>query len=414
MLHNSCMINVKAIRKDFPIFSHHPGLVYLDSAATSLKPQSVIDAQNKYLSQHSTNVKRGLYPLSEKTTKAVEQSRSKTASFIGGKPDEIIFTKNTTESLNLLAYVLEDKIFAKDSEIVTTIMEHHSNFVPWQQVAQREDAKFKIMKIDSEGKLNLDDLRKAVTKKTKIFALTYASNAIGTINDLKKIAQIVRKNNKDCLIIVDGAQGVPHLGIDISELDIDFLAFSAHKMLGPTGLGILWGKKTLLNELKPFMFGGEMIKTVKEDKSTFAETPHKFEAGTPPIGEIISFKESLDYIEQIGYKSIRNHELNLIKYITQQLNKSFQSKVTILGPQKAEERCGLLSFTINNIHPHDIGELLGKDNICIRAGHHCTMPLHNHLGIAASTRVSFNVYNDKDDIDQVILVLKEVIELFDK
>lgn len=402
---------VAKIRNDFPIFKYHPGLVYLDSTATALKPQSVIDALIGYYSEYSSNIFRGLYPLSQKATKAYEDTRKLTAKFINARShDEIIFTRNTTESLNLLAYTLEQRI-EKGDEIITTIAEHHSNFVPWQQLAKKKKASFKVIDITPEGTIDLEALEKTITKKTKILALTYISNVLGTTNPITKIAQIARKINKDIIIVVDAAQAAPHLEIDVQDLNVDFLAFSSHKMLGPTSVGILWGKKEQLETLPPFLFGGEMIEQVEIEQTTFNTVPHKFEAGTPAIGEVIAFKAALEYLQKIGLEKIRKHEYDLTTYAMKKMKETFGNSITFLGPQTEENKTGIIAFTFKQHHPHDIADILGEQGICVRAGHHCAQPLHKHLNQKSSTRISFYLYNDRTDVDKFITGLQKVDEI---
>ena len=402
------------IKSYFPIYKNNPKLIYLDSTATSLKPQMVIDKIVEYYSKYSANVKRGIYGLSEKATFEYENARKIVAGFINAKPNEIIFTKGTTESLNLLAYSLGRKIIGKNDEVLTTIMEHHSNFVPWQQLCMENDAVFKILDIDDKGYLQSDikTLTKYVNKKTKIATLTYVSNMLGTINPVKKIIKDLKKINKDIIVILDCAQAVPHLKVDVLDLGCDFIVFSGHKMFGPTGIGVLWGRKELLEEMYPFQFGGEMISEVKIDKSTFAEVPEKFEAGTPPISQAIGLGEAIKFIEKIGIKNIEHNEKELTKYAINKLIEVFGKEINIYGPREIGNRGGIISFNIKNIHPHDLASILNEDNIAVRAGHHCAMPLHTRLGISSSCRVSLYIYNTKEDINSLIKSLKKAEKLF--
>lgn len=417
------MLNINKIKKDFPVFKYNPGLNYLDSTATSLKPKTVIEKIKEYYEKYPANISRSLYKIAEKATQEYEASRKVVAEFINAQPEEIIFTRNTTESLNLIAYGLEKKTIKKGDEIVISIMEHHSNFVPWQQLALRTKAKLKIIDIDDQGYLdiynqqkNIDPLKlkKFINKKTKIVAITHVSNVLGTINPIKNIAREIKKINPKTIIVIDSAQGAPHLLLDVSQMNIDFLAFSSHKMLGPTGVGILWGKKTSLNQLPPYLFGGEMIEEVQIKKSSFKDTPFKFEAGTPAIAEVIALKEAIFYLQKIGLENIKKHENNLTEYALNKLKKEFKNEIKILGPENLEDRVGVISFSFKNYHPHDIGQILSEKNICIRSGHHCAMPLHQRLKLPASNRISFYIYNRRQDIDQLIIGLKMVDKIFNK
>lgn len=401
------MLNINRVKQDFPIFKHNPSLVYLDSAATSLKPSSVIGKLVEYYQKYPASVGRGIYDIAQRATEEYEATRKIVACFINAEQEEIIFTRNTTESINLLAYTLGEKIIKKNDEIIISIMEHHSNFVPWQQLAIRKKANIRIIDINNQGYLDLS-LKKIVNKKTKIVALTYASNVLGTINNIKKITEQIKKINPNTIIIIDAAQAVPHVPINVKKLGIDFLVFSAHKMLGPTGVGILWGKKNRLNKMPPFIFGGNMIREVSIKKTTLESLPYKFEAGTPSIGEIIAFKNAILYFKKIGFKNILEYERKLIKYSMDRFKKEFNDTIKILGPKKIQDRVGVISFTFKNYHPHDIAQILSEQNICVRAGHHCAMPLHTRLKIPASTRISFYIYNTKSDVDKLIIGLKRV------
>ncbi|PIY71557.1 cysteine desulfurase CsdA [Candidatus Roizmanbacteria bacterium CG_4_10_14_0_8_um_filter_33_9] len=402
------MINVTKIKKDFPIFTFNPELIYLDSTATSLKPQLVIDKLNTYYQEYSANIYRGIYDISEKATEEFEKTREAVASFIHSYlSDEIIFTRNTTESINLIMYTLGDKIISKNDEIAVSIMEHHSNFVPWQVLAQRKSATLSIIDIDNNGQLV--DISKTVTKKTKILSLTYISNVLGTINPIKKIIQQAKQINPEIIVIIDAAQAVPHIKVDVQDLNCDFLVFSSHKMLGPTGVGVLWGRKELLEHMNPFLYGGEMIETVSTKQTTYKTTPQKFEAGTPHIAGIIALREAIEYINAIGLKHIYLHEQTLVNYAIHFLEDSFKKKIQIFGPR--EMRSGIISFTLDKIHPHDIAQLLNDDHIAVRAGNHCAMPLHTRLHITASIRASFYLYNTTHDIDMLVKSLHKAIKI---
>ncbi len=400
-------MDVKKIKRDFPIFKAHPDLVYLDSTATSLKPKSVIDKLVEYYSHYSANVFRGIYKISEKATKELELTRERVARFINASPEEVVFVRNTTEAINLIAYSLGRKIIDRQSEVAVTIMEHHSNFVPWQQLAFENGAALKVIGINSQGELVFSG-EELITNRTKIFAVTMVSNVLGTINPIKEFVRQVRSVNPQTVIVVDAAQSIPHLKVDVQDLGCDFLAFSSHKMLGPTGVGVLWGKKELLEEMFPFQYGGEMIQEVMIERSKFKSAPYKFEAGTPSIGEIIALKEAVDYLENLGMEEIRKHEKKLVDYALRRLKEEFGSDITIFGPTNSEKRSGVVSFKFANFHPHDIAQILDSENICVRAGHHCAMPLHKELGVEATVRASFYIYNDEEDVEKLIAGLKKV------
>lgn len=412
------MINTQTIKKDFPIFSHQPDLVYLDSAATSLKPKAVIDAERKYLEQYSANVGRGLYPLAEKTTEKFEAAREKVARYIKAvSSKEIIFTSGTTDSINLAAKLLAHAINNGDN-IVTTIMEHHSNFLPWKELAREKHAELRIINITKEGELDMEMLKKSVDVHTKIVALTAVSNVLGTINPIKEIVTAIKNINPRTLVLIDAAQAVGALPINVANWDADFVAFSAHKIFGPTGVGILYGKSHILETLSPVTFGGGMVLDIYPPRSDFGradaenslykEIPYRFEAGTPNIGGVIAFGAALDYIENIGLANIRAHEKDLTAYAMKRLQETFDDAINIIGTTDPEKRNGIIAFSFANIHPHDIAHLLGEKNICVRAGNHCAAPLHQALGLDATTRISFSIYNDKNDIEKLINALKEI------
>jgi cysteine desulfurase/selenocysteine lyase len=399
-------------KKDFAIFKHHPDLIYLDSGATSLTPDCVLKKEKEYYTQYNANIARGVYSLSEKATNEYEKVRQITATFLNANEQEIIFTSGTTMSLNMIAFGLTNFI-KKDDIILTTAMEHHANFIPWQKLAQEKKANFKIVNIDEQGRLDLVDLKNKIKTNTKILALTYVSNVLGIINPLEKIIKFARQKNPKIIIIVDAAQATPHLMLDVKKIDCDFLAFSTHKMLGPTGVGVLWGKYEKLELLKPMLTGGEMIDEVNCQQSSFTKLPHRLEAGTPNIAGVIAFGEALKYLQKIGLKNIQIHEKKLLKYAIKKIKENFGEKITIYGPRSIKERSGLISFTFQNYHPHDIASILdGEENVCVRAGMHCAMPLHREfLKIPATTRASFYFYNNFNDIDKLIAGLKKVEEI---
>ncbi|MCL4364498.1 SufS family cysteine desulfurase [Patescibacteria group bacterium] len=402
------------IKQDFPIFKNNPGLVYLDSTATSLKPRSVIDKAVEYYSQYSANIFRGVYKISEKATQEYEDTRRVVSEFIKAKSEnEVVFTRNTTESINLIAYGLGRKIVDGNDEIVTSIMEHHSNFVPWQQLAFENGAALKVIDIDEDGYL-LKNINRVVTKRSKILALTYASNVLGTINPIKNIVREAKKINPEIIVVVDAAQAVPHLKVDVQDLGCDFLAFSSHKMLGPTGVGVVWGKEKTLKDMFPFMYGGEMIDEVYVDRTVFKEPPHKFEAGTPSIGEVIAFKEAVSYLNSLGMDKVREHERRLVQFCLQELSNQFGDRIKIFGPTNSEDRGGVVAFEFGRFHPHDVASILDEEGIAVRAGHHCAMPLHTRLGASASVRASFYIYNDESDVEKFIKGLKKVENVLGK
>jgi len=402
-------MNTEKIRKDFPILNvkiHGKPLVYLDNAATSQKPKSVINAVKDYYENYNANIHRSIHKLGEDATAAYEDAHKKAADFINADFEEIVFTKNTTESINLLAYSLTQSLKPGD-EIAISQMEHHSNFVPWQQLAIKNNLKLKFIEINKDGTLNNESIKKNITKKTKIVSVTHVSNVLGTINDVEKIGKIAHNNG--AFFIVDGAQSVPHMPVDVKNLDCDFMAFSGHKMLGPTGIGVLYGKKELLENMPPFLYGGEMIKEVKFENTRFNDLPWKFEAGTMNIAEAIGLGAAIDYLNEVGMENIEKHEKELVKYAYEKLLEI--KELEIYGPS-AEKRSGLVAFNVKGVHAHDTAQILDGEGIAIRAGHHCTMPLHSLLGISASARASFYLYNTKEEVDKLAEGIKKVIKVF--
>lgn len=394
---------MKNYKSDFPIF-HNTSVVYLDSAATSQKPQQVIDSIIDFYEKKYSTVKRGIYPLGESATKSVEEVREKVRDFINAKrSNEIIFTRNTTESINLISYSMSHNISKKDV-ISTTVLEHHSNFVPWQMLAARTNSLFEVLDISDDFNLVLTDF-----SKTKILAISLVSNVTGQLIDVKQIIKHARSQNPDIVVIVDAAQAMSHFPVDVQDLDCDFLAFSGHKMFAGMGVGILYGKSDRLSNLDPFLFGGQMIEEVSIEKTTFRKNPDKFEAGTLPAADILSLKTAIDYIQSIGFTIIREHEKKLTVYAITKL--SALKSVDILG-LSIKERIGVISFTMRGIHPHDIAQVLGDRGICVRAGHHCAMPLHKRLQLDATVRISLSVYNDKNDIDQLLQGLRYAEKIF--
>jgi len=397
------MFDPQKIKHDFPIFKRRINgkpIVYLDSTATSLKPRSVIDKENEYYTKYTANIFRGIYTLSEEATAEYEAVRVKVARFIGAtNADEVVFTRNTTESINLVAASI-GKTLEKGDEVVVSVMEHHSNFVPWQQRAQKKNVTFKVW--DPREKLET-----IITRRTKVLALTAVSNVLGTINPVKKIVRIVKTINPQCIVVVDAAQAIPHMKVDVKEWGADCVAFSSHKMLGPTGVGVLWGKMELLENLSPYQYGGEMISEVYVEKTLFKKPPYKFEAGTPHIAGVIGLGAAIDYLKKLGMDNVRQHEMKIVAYALEQLK--LVEGVTIYGPK---ERCGVIAFTMKGAHAHDIAQILNEDNICIRSGNHCAMPLHTHLGIPATARASFYIYTTKEDVDSLMNGLEKVKNKF--
>ncbi|MEM2614192.1 MAG: cysteine desulfurase [Nitrososphaerota archaeon] len=400
-------MNFEKYRRDFPILKRKVNgkrLVYLDSAATSQKPKQVIDAMSKYYARYNANIHRSIHTLGEEATKAYEEAREAIAKFINAEhPEEVIFVKNTTEALNVAAFGLRNLI--KKGKIVLSEMEHHSNLVPWQEVAKISKTTLDFVSFDEDGYLNMNELEEKV-KGAKVIAITQASNVLGTINPIKEIGDIAENS----IIVVDGAQSVPHMPIDVQALGIDMIAFSAHKMLGPTGIGVLYARKELLEKMEPLMYGSEMIKDVSFTSSSWNDIPYKFEPGTPNIAGAIGFRAAIEYLQEIGMKNVRIHDEKLTAYALRKL----KHMVNIIGPKNARDRSALISFTMDGIHPHDIAAILNENGIAIRSGHHCAMPLHKKLGINASARASFYLYNTKEDIDALVEGLEKVREVFGK
>jgi cysteine desulfurase/selenocysteine lyase len=405
------MLDTSKIRKDFPIFKNHPKLIYFDNAATSHKPRRVVRAVSDFYEKYNSNIHRGIYSLAEKATEKYENTRKKVAQFINAKTEEIIFTKSTTEAINLVAFSLaRSKFVKKNDNIIVTIMEHHSSLVPWQRFCQESGLNLKIVPVDGRGHLNLEKLYQLINKKTKLLVVTHISNVLGTINPIDEIISQAKSINPKIKVLVDGAQSIPHIPVNVKKLDCDFLAFSGHKMLGPTGVGVLYAKANLLENLPPFLLGGEMISEVKLKKSTWNDIPHKFEAGTPNIAQVIGLGAAIDYLKKIGLNKIKEHEKELVRYSLEKFKT--MSDVKVYGPDNIKERGSVISFNLKGIHPHDLATLLDRDNIAIRAGHHCAMPLHNQvIKNQASARISFYFYNSKVEIDKFFKSLKKAQKL---
>jgi cysteine desulfurase/selenocysteine lyase len=395
------------LKKDFPIFKNNPGLVYLDSAATSQRPEQVLKAVDDFSRRENANVGRGLYTLAEKAMQRYNDTRRVIAKFINAQPEELVFTRNTTESLNLLAYTISSLPRDKD-EIVLTEVEHHSNLVPWQQLAKRRGMKLRFVRINDDYTLDMDDLKNKLTSKTAILSVAHVSNVLGTINPISEIMNLGKKAG--AITIIDAAQSIQHLKIDVKNLDCDFLAFWSHKMLGPTGIGVLYGKKELLEKLPPFLFGGGMIRRVELEDSEWAPLPEKFEAGTQNIGEAIGLAEAIRYIEKIGLENIADWEMQLTKYALDKLKEIPGIKIYNPG---ADKSVGIVSFNLEKIHPHDVSALLNEKRVAIRAGHCCAMPLMKKLEtLGGVCRASFYIYNTFGDIDLLVETLKEIREKF--
>lgn len=400
----------RRVRQDFPIFLHRGDprpLVYLDSAATSQKPIQVIEAEARFYREWNANVRRGIYQLAYEATQRYEEARAKIAGFIGAKPDEVIFTRGTTEALNLAAFCLGEPRIHWGDRILITEMEHHANLLPWQVLAQRKGAELLAVGIDSEGRLDLEDFRKKLNAKTKVVALAHVSNVLGTINPVAEIAEAAHRIG--AIVVVDAAQSVPHMPLNVAELGCDILAFSGHKMLGPTGIGVLWAKSALLEEFPPFLVGGEMIREVWIERATWADPPAKFEAGTPPIAQAIGLAAAVDYLQALGMSAVFSHGQRLTGLALEGLLK--RDFVEVYGPKSQEERGALVAFNLKGIHPHDVATLLDQEGICIRAGHHCAQPLHRRLGIPASCRASFYVYNTEEEVEIFLSALDRVWEV---
>lgn len=405
-------LDIERVKADFPILTQQINghrLVYLDSAATSQKPREVINAILEYYRKMNSNIHRGLHTLAERATEAYEATRVHTARFVGGvQPEEIIFTRGTTESINLVAYTWGEQNISKGDEILVSEMEHHANFVPWFELARRKGAIIRKLPITLCGHLDLSEIDTLINEKTKLVAVSHMSNVFGTINPIRDIA--AKAHEKGALILADGAQASPHLPIDLRALGVDFYAFSSHKMLGPTGVGVLYGRKELLEAMPPFNFGGEMINQVGFDKVTFADLPNKFEGGTPNIADVIAFEAALSYLEGLGMENVHAHETAITKYALERLSEI--QGLEIQGPQDTAERGSAISFTDPDIHPHDISTFLDYKGIAIRAGHHCAQPLMKFLGKVATARASFYIYNDTADVDALVDALREMRRYF--
>lgn len=398
------------IKEDFTILNERK-ISYLDSAATTHKPIQVIDKIKDFYNKYNANPHRGAYSLSMEATGIYEDTRDKIASFINAKRrEEIIFTKNATESLNLIAYSYGAQNLKKDDEIVISIMEHHSNLVPWQKIAKITGAKLKYMYIDDNFEISDEEIKSKITEKTKIVGITHISNVTGTVNDIEKIIKYAHE--KGAITVVDASQSIPHMKIDVQKLDTDFLVFSGHKMLAPLGIGVLYGKKEILNNMSPFLMGGDMIEYVYEQETTFAPLPNKFEAGTQNVEGVIGLGAAIEYIENLGYENIRKIENEIMSYAIEELLKLDFLELYLTKNKK--NHCGVISFNIKGVHPHDVASILDTCGVCVRSGNHCAQPLMRYLGIDSTCRASFYIYNTKEDVDNLVNGLKKSYEMFKK
>lgn len=404
-------LNVEAIIKDFPILEQQVNgkrLAYLDSTATSQKPKQVIDALSDYYERYNSNVHRGVHTLGSLATDGYEGARETVRRFIHAKYfEEIIFTRGTTAAINMIAHSYGDANVGEGDEIVVTQMEHHANLVPWQQLAKRQGATLKFIPMAEDGTITLEAVRETVSERTKIVAIAHVSNVLGTINDIKAIAEIAHEHG--AIISVDGAQSVPHMKVDVQDLNVDFYSFSGHKMLGPTGIGVLYGKREHLNQMEPTEFGGDMIDFVDLYDSTWTDLPTKFETGTPLIAQAIGLQAAIEYIESIGFDAIHEHEQALTTYAYEQMSQI--EGIDIYGPSK-DKRAGIITFNLKDVHPHDVATALDTEGVAVRAGHHCAQPLMKWLNVSSTARASFYIYNTKEDIDQLVEGLKQTKEFF--
>ena len=411
-LYKDNKIDPYLLKKDFPVFQEKANgreLIYLDNAATTQKPYSVIEAVAKYNEANHGNPHRGAHYLSVKATESYDRARQKVREFIRARSaKEIIFTRNTTEAINLVAYSYGMNFIEENDEIVLSIAEHHSNILPWQQVARSRQARLEYMYLDEDGRLSMDEVKSKITGKTKLVCLTHMSNALGTIFPVREIIDYAHQNG--ALVLIDGAQSIPHLRVDVQELDADFYVFSGHKMLGPMGIGVLYAKEELLEMMPPFLRGGDMIEYVTEDTATFAPLPEKFEAGTQNVEGAVGLAAAIDYLDSIGMDKIHQHEMELTAYALERMQRI--PYLTLYGPSDLEGRGGIISFNVEGIHPHDLASIVDLEGIALRAGHHCAQPLMKYLKLDASCRVSFYLYNTKEDIDQLLDSLEKARRWF--
>ena len=406
------VVNSYELRNDFPIFKkkiNGKELVYLDNASTTQKPYSVINSITDFYSNYNSNIHRAVYQLAEEATTLYEQSREKIANFINVRPEEIVFTRNTTESINLIAHSWARTNLKEDDGVAITELEHHSNIVPWQILSQEIGTRLEYIGIDENGFLDLEYLIELISsKKVRLVSLSHMSNVLGTIVPIERIIKIAHEN--DIPVLVDGAQSVPHMPVDVKNMDCDFLVFSAHKMLGPTGVGVLYAKKEFLEKMRPFMGGGDMIKEVFKFHTNYNEVPYKFEAGTPNIADVVGFGAAIDYLEKIGMENIRKHEIDLTEYALESMLSI--NHLTVYGPRDPNYRGGVISFNIADIHPHDLATIMNDHGIAIRSGHHCAQVLMQRLDVPATSRASFYIYNTKEEIDKFVNAIKEAGRIF--
>jgi cysteine desulfurase/selenocysteine lyase len=416
MLHikTASPLDVQRIRADFPILERqvngHP-LVYLDSAASSQKPKQVIDSLVHFYTTINANVHRGVHTLSVEATEAYEQARERIGQFIGcSDPGEIVFVRNATEGINLVAVSWGRGNLKPGDEILATLLEHHSNLVPWQRVAQETGAHIRLVPLTDHGTIDLDAFKRMLSSRTRVVALASASNVLGTLNPIPEIAELAHQQG--AIVVVDGAQSVPHVATDVNRLNIDFLAFSGHKMLAPMGIGVLWGRRELLEAMPPFLGGGGMIREVFEDRATWAPLPEKFDAGTPSVADSIAFASAVDYLDDLGMDNVRQHEIELTGYALDRLHDT--PDITVYGPRDAHDRTGVVSFNVDGVHPHDAGTILDEYGVAVRAGHHCCQPLHRSLDVAATLRASFYVYNTLEEVDALIDALNAARRVYQR
>jgi cysteine desulfurase/selenocysteine lyase len=409
-------VDLSKYKKDFPILARKVRggnrLIYLDSGATSQKPESVISAESDFYRTINSAVHRGAHLLAEEASEAYEGARENLAKFLGAKTDEVIFTKSATESLNMVAYSLgnpDSKFNVKSGdEIVVSQMEHHANLIPWQQLAKRTGAKLVWFSITDDGRLDLSNIDQIINKRTKIVAITHQSNVFGTIIPLQEIVKAAHEVG--AVVVLDACQSAPHFAIDVTELEVDFLAFSGHKTLGPTGVGILWGKSEILEKIEPALFGGSMVDSVTMESATWAKAPRKFEAGVPNMAQAVGLSAAVDYLNLIGMENVAKHEQELTKQLLDGISEI--SGVNVIGPKDMKDRGGVVSFTVDGVHPHDVGQVLDQYGIAVRTGHHCAWPLMKRLNLVGTTRASFHLYNDSEDVNDLLASIKKVKEYF--
>lgn len=402
-------LDIHAIRREFPILGQQvrgKPLVYLDNAATTQKPLAVVDALTHYYTTINANVHRGVHMLSQKATDAFESGREAVRAYLNARDDrEVIFVRGTTEAINLVAHGYGRKRLEPGDEIIISAMEHHSNIVPWQMVCEETGAKLRVIPMTDAGELLLEEYARMLNPRTRLVSVVYVSNSLGTVNPVREITAMAHQAG--ALVMLDGAQAAQHVAVDVQELDCDFFAFSGHKLYGPTGVGVLWGKQEVLEEMAPYQGGGEMIRTVSFDKTTYNDLPHKFEAGTPDIAGVVGLEAALNWVSSVGLDNIAAHEADLVDYATKSL--SFNARVRLIG--EAKERASVVSFVMEAAHPHDIGTILDSEGIAVRTGHHCTQPVMDRLGIAATARASFAVYNTREEVDALVSGVNKVAEV---